>query len=149
MDDGLIGASDIAAALAATPCDVAARISRLVGLLEAAGCDALVVTNLRNIRYLTGFSGSAAQLVVHANGATLCTDGRYESQAPVELTTQSPAQYWQVISEHVSPVVAALRQVDDATRERIGEHAIEQVRAFENNGKVRVPGMARCIVGTR
>lgn len=85
MDDGLIGASDIAAALAATPCDVAARISRLVGLLEAAGCDALVVTNLRNIRYLTGFSGSAAQLVVHANGATLCTDGRYESQAPVEL----------------------------------------------------------------
>jgi len=72
-----------------------------------------------------------------------------EWDVPVELTTQSPAQYWQVISEHVSPVVAALRQVDDATRERIGEHAIEQVRAFENNGKVRVPGMARCIVGTR
>lgn len=85
MNDGVIGASDIAAMLAATTCDVAARIPRLVDLLDAAGCDALVVTNLRNVRYLTGFSGSAAQLVVHARGATLCTDGRYESQAPVEL----------------------------------------------------------------
>ncbi len=76
---------DLAATLAAATCDVAARVPRLVALLDAASCDALVVSNLRNIRYLTGFSGSAGQLIVHANGATLCTDGRYESQAPADL----------------------------------------------------------------
>ena len=31
----------------------------------------------------------------------------------VELVTRSPAQYWEMISEHVSLAVAALQQVDD------------------------------------
>ncbi len=67
----------------------------------------------------------------------------------VELVTQSPAQYWDMISEHVSLAVAALQQVDELARERIRANAIANVRAFEKDGKVRVPGMARCIVGTK
>ena len=66
-------------------CDVAARLPRAVAALDAAACDALVVTNLRNVRYLTGFVGSAATLIVHANALTLLTDGRYETQAPADL----------------------------------------------------------------
>jgi hypothetical protein len=53
-----------------------------------------------------------------------------------------------MISEHVSLAVAALQQVDAPARERIRATAIANVRAFEKDGKVRVPGMARCIVGT-
>jgi SAM-dependent methyltransferase len=67
----------------------------------------------------------------------------------VELVTQSPAEYWAVMSEHVSLAVAALQQVDDAARDRIRAAAIANVRAFEHDGEVRVPGMARCIVGTK
>jgi SAM-dependent methyltransferase len=67
----------------------------------------------------------------------------------VELVTQSPEEYWDMISEHVSLAVAALRKVDASTRERIREHAIAKVSAFDIGGEVRVPGMARCIVGTR
>jgi len=67
----------------------------------------------------------------------------------VELVTRSPAQYWEMISEHVSLVVGALRQVDEPARERIRERAIAQVRAFVEDDRVRVPGLARCIVGTR
>jgi ubiquinone/menaquinone biosynthesis C-methylase UbiE len=67
----------------------------------------------------------------------------------VELVTQSPAQYWEVMSEHVSLAVAALRDVDEPARERIRAHAIATVGAFEKNGEVRVPGAARCIVGTK
>jgi len=66
----------------------------------------------------------------------------------VELVTQSPAQYWDMISEHVSLAVGALQKVDDSARERIRANVIAQVRAFEVDGEVRVPGMARCIVGT-
>ena len=63
--------------------------------------------------------------------------------------TRSPAQYWEMISEHVSLAVAALQQVDELARERIRANAIAKVSAFEKDGKVRVPGVARCIVGTR
>jgi len=67
----------------------------------------------------------------------------------VELVTRSPEQYWEMISEHVSLAVAALQQVDEPARARIRANAIAKVSAFEKDGKVRVPGVARCIVGTK
>ncbi len=67
----------------------------------------------------------------------------------VELVTRSPAQYWEMISEHVSLAVAALQQVDEPARERIRATAIANVSAFERDGEVRVPGVARCIVGVK
>ena len=54
-----------------------------------------------------------------------------------------------MISEHVSLAVAALQHIDETARGRIRAIAIEKVRAFEKDGKVRVPGAARCIVGTK
>jgi SAM-dependent methyltransferase len=72
-----------------------------------------------------------------------------EWDVDVQLVTRSPEQYWEIISEHVSPVVTALRQIDKPARERIRANAITRVSAFENDGIVRVPGVARCIVGTK
>jgi hypothetical protein len=45
--------------------------------------------------------------------------------------------------------VAALQQVDEPARERIRANAIAQVSPFETDGQVRVPGVARCVVGTK
>jgi hypothetical protein len=67
----------------------------------------------------------------------------------VELVTRSPEQYWDMISEHVSLAVAALQRVDGPARERIRATALANVRPFERDGEVRVPGVARCIVGTK
>lgn len=67
------------------PMDVASRLPRLGQSLEDAGCDALLVTSLTNIRYLTGFTGSAGVLLVRADKALLVTDGRYETQAVEQL----------------------------------------------------------------
>ncbi len=50
-----------------------------------ADIDALLVTRLVNIRYLTGFTGSAAMLLVTRDGATFVTDGRYRDQATDQL----------------------------------------------------------------
>jgi len=72
-----------------------------------------------------------------------------EWDVDVELVTESPAEYWEMMSDHVSLAVAALQQVDDAARERIRANAMASVGAFEKDGKVRVPGLARCIVGTK
>jgi ABC-type iron transport system FetAB permease component len=67
----------------------------------------------------------------------------------IELVTRSPEEYWQMISEHVSLAAAALQQVDQPARERIRAHAIAKAAAFTKDGMVRVPGVARCIVGTK
>jgi SAM-dependent methyltransferase len=72
-----------------------------------------------------------------------------EWDVEVELVTRSPEQYWQMISEHVSLAVAALQQVDEPARERIAKAVIAKVSTYEVDGEVRVPGVARCIVGTR
>lgn len=46
---------------------------------------AALVTNLVNVRYLTGFTGSNGAVLVAADGsATLATDGRYQDQSAAE-----------------------------------------------------------------
>ncbi|WP_216900782.1 M24 family metallopeptidase [Nocardia alni] len=65
--------------------DHAARRAALRDLLVENRVDALLVTDLVNIRYLTGFTGSNAALLVYAwdtdEGRTvICTDGRYTTQ---------------------------------------------------------------------
>lgn len=67
------------------PLGVAARIPRLRSLLPEEGCDAFVVSDLANIRYLTGFTGSNATLLVTADAVTFVTDGRYRGQAADQL----------------------------------------------------------------
>jgi hypothetical protein len=72
-----------------------------------------------------------------------------EWDVDVELVTRSPAQYWEMISEHVSLAVAALAQAGEPARERIAEAVIAKVSTYEQDGKVRIPGVARCISGTK
>jgi Xaa-Pro aminopeptidase len=67
------------------PMDVAGRLPRLRSAFDGAGCDALLVTSLTNIRYLTGFTGSAGLLVIFPDEAVLVTDGRYETQSVEEM----------------------------------------------------------------
>lgn len=59
------------------------RRDRLRARLEASGLDALLVTDLVNVRYLSGFTGSNGALLVFADdrGPVLATDGRYRTQA--------------------------------------------------------------------
>jgi Xaa-Pro aminopeptidase len=59
----------------------AERRARLTGQFSELHLDALVVSALPNIRYLTGFTGSHALLLLTPSAATLFTDPRYEIQA--------------------------------------------------------------------
>lgn len=87
---GTVGAPvvDLTAPLA--PLSVAGRLARLRAALAAVGTEgprpeALVVTTPANIRWLTGFTGSAGVLVVTEDHALLATDGRYRTQASEQL----------------------------------------------------------------
>ena len=57
------------------------RIDRLRDLLE----EPLLVTNLVNVRYLTGFDSSNAALFVEPGRARLFTDFRYLDAAKAEV----------------------------------------------------------------
>jgi SAM-dependent methyltransferase len=72
-----------------------------------------------------------------------------EWDVPVAVVTESAEQYWDMMSEHVSLAVASLQRVDAAARERIRARVVTDVSAFEQQGVIRVPGLARCIVGTK
>ena len=61
------------------------RRDNLKAKIRAGGLDAMLVTDLVNVRYLSGFTGSNGALLVFADDAydadVLATDGRYRTQA--------------------------------------------------------------------
>jgi Xaa-Pro aminopeptidase len=57
------------------------RTDRLVELLEERGLDSLLVTDLTNVRYLTGFTGTNGAVVVTPEERLFFTDFRYVGQA--------------------------------------------------------------------
>ena len=61
------------------------RLEALLRRLAGEGLDALLVSHPPNIRYLTGFSGSAGLLLVSGAGALFLTDFRYETQSRDEI----------------------------------------------------------------
>lgn len=61
------------------------RLDALRGRLGSEGLDALVVSSMPNIRYLTGFSGSNALFLVTADAAVFLSDSRYLVQAREEV----------------------------------------------------------------
>lgn len=63
----------------------AARLRALRSAMKGGALDSLLVIDLANIRYLTGFTGSNAKAVVTHKGAWFFTDFRYASQAAYEL----------------------------------------------------------------
>lgn len=86
----------------------AERQAALRVALEAEGVDGLLVTHLPNIRYLTGFTGSAALLLVRADATILISDFRYAAQAPAEVAASAVVEIDQrSVWERLGRVLAA------------------------------------------
>jgi Xaa-Pro aminopeptidase len=82
---------------------VAGRLGRLREAFAEHEIDSLVVTTLANIRYLTGFSGSAGVLSVTADGAVLTTDGRYRTQSAEQVAQAGAAHDVEIV---IGPLAA-------------------------------------------
>ena len=57
------------------------RQQNLKKALGENGLDGILITNLTNIRYISGFTGSAASCLVTPNGQYFITDGLYIEQS--------------------------------------------------------------------
>jgi Xaa-Pro aminopeptidase len=84
------------------------RQAALRAAIEEQGVEALLVTHIPNIRYLTGFTGSAALLVIRRDATILITDFRYAAQAPVEAGASASVKVDQKsVWERLGKVLAA------------------------------------------
>ncbi len=72
-----------------------------------------------------------------------------ETDVTFTMGISSPEEYWHLLTEVAAPVVGALSQVDDATRDRIAAKVIEGAGGYTKDGQTQMPGHARCIVGTK
>lgn len=90
-----------------------ARVSLLRKLMSRHGIGALLVTRRENVRYLTGFSGSAGSVLVGASGRpVLITDFRYQQQAGAEALH---AKLLIQKKDHLSAIMAAADQMGTGT----------------------------------
>ena len=124
---------------------IAARRERLRAIVAERGLDAALVTNLLNVRYLTGFTGSNGALLLRTDGEdVLGTDGRYTTQAGLQAPDLEL-----LIDRTTAPALAA-----EAVRRGIGRlgyeshdvtvdglHTLEKVLADAADGG-RVPELA-------
>ncbi len=78
------------------------RIDRLRKLMGGNDIEALLVGDLVNIRYLTGFSGSAALLLITHDGALLTTDSRYEMQVKEETAGIAASDALEIVTSSPS-----------------------------------------------
>jgi Xaa-Pro aminopeptidase len=67
------------------PIEYAGRALAIRARLADRGLDGLAVTNIANVRWLTGFTGSSATVAVLPDRLVLVTDGRYADRADAEM----------------------------------------------------------------
>jgi Xaa-Pro aminopeptidase len=94
------------------------RRAALRNMLRERDLDALLITDLHNIRYLTGFTGSNAALLIHAEDderTVFCTDGRYLTQSEHEVPDLA-----RVIDRASANAMAARAGTDPRTYRRTG-----------------------------
>ncbi|MEK6440234.1 M24 family metallopeptidase [Pseudonocardia sp. T1-2H] len=125
----------------------ASRRTALRALVRQAGLDALLVTDLVNIRYLTGFTGSNAALLLHTDGdarTRFGTDGRYLTQSAAQVPDLEPvierATARALIGRAAALDVAALGFESDAVT--VEEHRV-LVDAAEGVTLERAPGLVQ------
>jgi Xaa-Pro aminopeptidase len=93
------------------------RADRLAALLAERGLDALVVTNLVNVRWLTGFTGSNGLALVGPGDQRLfLTDFRYLTQSAEQLD----AGWKRDIAAEILPAAAVSVGAGDDTALRLG-----------------------------
>jgi Xaa-Pro aminopeptidase len=112
--------------------DVAARAGRLREEFADAEIDALLVTFLPNVRYLTSFTGSSAMLLVTNDALVFTTDGRYRTQSAEQLGAAGVDAGIEVGATVAGQRDALARALDPDARVGLEAHAVtwSQQRAF-------------------
>jgi Xaa-Pro aminopeptidase len=91
------------------------RRARLLKLVRQAGADGILVSNLTNVTYLTGFTGDSSHLLITPRETVLVSDFRYITQIEEECPD---------LPTHIRPSTTLLR---DAVIEVIGKTKVQRL----------------------
>ncbi len=118
------------------------RRSRLIPFFEENGLDAILCTDMNNIRYLSGFTGSEAALLLARERSWFLCDSRYTEQAREEV----------VCDEVVECGAARLDAIADITRVqnlcRLGFEASHLTVAIYRRMVEKLPGITLVELGS-
>jgi Xaa-Pro aminopeptidase len=120
------------------------RRTTLAARLADLEVDALLVTGLTNVRYLTGFTGSNGQVLIGPRESVFLTDGRYAEQSRHEVPDLERVTYAHAFGEAVAAQAGRLgvrrlgfeaQHVTVATHGRLAE-ALDRVELVASDGVV-------------
>jgi Xaa-Pro aminopeptidase len=114
-----------------------ARKRRATAAAKKTGVDSLLITHLPDVRYLSGFTGSNAALVLVGGRSVLFTDGRYTAQA------KSEAAGTRVVIANKPSVTAACEWMVEAGVKRSGFDASHTTVAGLESMRKAVPAKQR------
>ncbi|MBU1672468.1 MAG: Xaa-Pro peptidase family protein [Actinobacteria bacterium] len=139
------------------------RLENLAEEMHKGRLDVFMVTRLPNVRYLTGFTGSNAVVVVGRGAPVLLTDGRYREQVAREAPSCEPVIYRGEVAAALAGVlpdsgtVGFEESVSFAFHSRMAaavpagvvlkptESLVEGLRAVKDAGEVSaIRGAVRC-----
>ncbi len=129
------------------PLAVAGRLERLRERLGDVGVDALLVTSLVNVRWLTGFTGSAGVLVVGSARVVLATDGRYRTQSADQVAAAGVADVVDIAVGGLEDQAAAIVAAVSPEGRRVGFEATQLTVSAHEQWATRLSGSA--LVPTR
>ena len=129
------------------------RTDRLVELLAERELDCLLVSELVNVRYLTGFTGTNGACVVSREGRVLLTDFRYVEQAEAQVEGFELVRGERDLLSEVAARLRGRAGFDDANlsvrshrrlSEAVGEHVelvaagglVERLRAVKDEDEL-------------
>lgn len=81
-----------------------------MNIRNSSGCDSLLITNIINVRYLTGFTGSSGCVLITPRQSLFFTDFRYRQQADSEVRS---------FNTRIVRGAPAVGAVDHALRHRV------------------------------
>jgi Xaa-Pro aminopeptidase len=130
------------------------RADRLVALLEERSLDCLLVTNLVNVRYLTGFAGTNGACLVSPDERLFFTDFRYVERARLEVRDFERVEGGRELLADVAARLRGRAGFDDAhvsvrahrrLAEKVGKGAelvaagglVERLRGVKDEGELR------------
>lgn len=127
------------------------RIAAARGAAQAAGADALIVSNLANVRYLTGYAGSNGAVVVGPESAAFLTDFRYVTASEpirafmdVRLAEREALRF---AAEHLDELApGAARVAFEAPHMTVAAHTM---LAGELDGRVELTPTSGLVEGLR
>jgi Xaa-Pro aminopeptidase len=129
------------------------RLERLRSEIDRLDAGALLITNLTNVRYLTGFSGSNGQVLVTPDAARFLTDGRYRARAKELVRGADVSVYLNRMTDELAPMLDAagvttlavegktmtLAQRDDLAERLDGVELVSSSDIVEKQRRIKEP----------